>query len=186
MKRSILTEKVARRGHHVMREYGVSPLHRRWVEDVMERDIPTIPANLPVDTLFLQLAQSDPVVGRRQSWPIVDQRGHLVGLITRGDLTRAVWQPDAEGKTVLQVGSAPVVVTYPDELLEVATARMLEHDIGHLPVVSRADPGRLLGHIDRAAVMTAWAHASREEGTREAGWLTHRLRALREHLGGTA
>jgi len=186
MKRSILTEKVARRGHHVMREYSVSPLHRRWVEDVMERDIPTIPANLPVDTLFLQLAQSDPVVGRRQSWPVVDEHGHLVGLITRGDLTRAISQPDAEGRTVLQVGSAPVVVTYPDELLEVATARMLEHDIGHLPVVSRADPGRLIGHIDRTAVMTAWAHASREERAREAGWLADRLRALRGHLGGTA
>lgn len=78
------------------------------------------------------------------------------------------------------------LVTYPDELLEVATARMLEHDIGHLPVVSRAEPGRLLGHIDRAAVMTAWAHASREEGAREAGGITDRLRALREHLGGAA
>jgi chloride channel protein, CIC family len=183
MKRSILTEKVARRGHHVMREYSVSPLHQRWVEDVMERDIPTIPASLPVDTLFLQLAQSDPLVARRQSWPIVDERGRLVALLTRGDLTRALWQLDAEGQTVLQAGSAPVVVTYPDELLEVATARMLDRNLGHLPVVSRADPGHLVGYIDRAAVMTAWAHASHEERKREAGWLTERLRVLRERLG---
>jgi chloride channel protein, CIC family len=183
MKRSILTEKVARRGHHVMREYSVSPLHRRWVEDVMERDVPTIPANLPVDTVFLQLAQSDPLLSRRQSWPIVDELGCLVGLITRGDLTRAVWQLDAEGQTVLEAGSAPVLVTYPDELLEVATARMLEHNIGYLPVVSRSDPGRLVGYIDRAAVMTAWAHASREERKWEAGWLSGRLHALRERLG---
>src|SRR5437762_2076660 len=37
MKRSILTEKMARRGHHVMREYIVNPLHLLRVADVMER-----------------------------------------------------------------------------------------------------------------------------------------------------
>ncbi|HMA44772.1 MAG TPA: chloride channel protein, partial [Gemmatimonadales bacterium] len=186
MKRSILTEKVARRGHHVMREYSVSPLHRLWVEDVMERDVPTIPANLPVDTLFLQLAHLDPVVGRRQAWPIADEAGHLVGLITRGDLTRTVWQPDTAGRTVLEAGTADLVVTYPDELLEVATARMVDHDIGHLPVVSRTEPGRVVGFLDRGAVMAAWTHAAREEGAREEGWLARPLRALRERLGHTA
>lgn len=35
MKRSILTEKVARRGHHVLREYSVNPLAQFRVEDVM-------------------------------------------------------------------------------------------------------------------------------------------------------
>jgi chloride channel protein, CIC family len=186
MKRSILTEKVARRGHHVMREYSVSPLHRLWVEDVMERDVPTIPANLPVDTLFLQLAHLDPVVGRRQAWPIVDDSGRLVGLMTRGDLTRAVWQVDKAGRTVQQAGTVSVVVTYPDELLEVATARMVEHDIGHLPVMSRTDPGHVVGFLDRGAVMAAWAHATREEGAREEGWLAEPLRALRQRLWDTA
>jgi chloride channel protein, CIC family len=186
MKRSILTEKVARRGHHVMREYSVSPLHRLWVEDVMERDVPTIPANLPVDTMFLQLAHLDPVVGRRQAWPIVDEGGHLVGLITRGDLTRTVWQPDNAGRTVQQAGTSDLVVAYPDELLEVATARMVDHGIGHLPVVSRSEPGRVIGFLDRGAVMAAWTHATREERAREEGWLAAPFRALRERLGGTA
>jgi H+/Cl- antiporter ClcA len=35
MRRSILTEKVARRGHHVLREYVVNPLAQFRVEDVM-------------------------------------------------------------------------------------------------------------------------------------------------------
>src|SRR6185436_14396492 len=48
MKRSILTEKMARRGHHVMREYIVNPLHLMRVADVMEKDVPTVPASLPV------------------------------------------------------------------------------------------------------------------------------------------
>src|SRR5437899_2955714 len=36
MKRSILTEKLARRGQHVMREYIVNPLHVLRVAEVME------------------------------------------------------------------------------------------------------------------------------------------------------
>ncbi|HEX4628160.1 MAG TPA: chloride channel protein, partial [Gemmatimonadales bacterium] len=81
MKRSILTEKVARRGHHVMREYSVSPLHRLRVADVMDKDVPTVPADFPVDTLFLRLAETDPVLARRHAWPIVDDAGRLVGLV---------------------------------------------------------------------------------------------------------
>ena len=185
MKRSILTEKVARRGHHVMREYAVSPLHRLWVEDVMERDVPAIPATFPVDTLFLQLSHFDPVLGRRQSWPIADEDNRLVGVITRGDLTRAVWQVDKDGRTVLEAGTTALVVAYPDELLEAATARMVEHDIGQLPVVDRGDPGRLVGYLDRGAVMAAWARATQEERGREEGWLAQPLRALRERLSRT-
>src|SRR6185436_20136022 len=52
MRRSILTEKVARRGYHVMREYIVNPLTRVRVADVMERDAPTIRAGQKVDLLF--------------------------------------------------------------------------------------------------------------------------------------
>ncbi len=38
LKRSILTEKVARRGFHVMREYSVDPLEATFVREVMETD----------------------------------------------------------------------------------------------------------------------------------------------------
>src|SRR5438094_280120 len=121
MKRSILTEKVARRGHHVMREYIVSPLHQLRVADVMEKDVPTVPASLPVDTLIVHLAALDPLLARRQAWPIVDDGGRLVGMLTRGDLVLALEQVEADGQTVLEAGTRALVLTYPDELLEQAT-----------------------------------------------------------------
>jgi chloride channel protein, CIC family len=182
MKRSILTEKVARRGHHVMREYSVSPLDRLRVADVMEQGVPVVPAQLPVDTLFRQLAGLDPVLARRQAWPLVDDAGRLVGLITRGDLVRALEQVDADGQSVLEAGTNRLVVTYADELLERATQRMLEHDVGRLPVVSREDPTRLVGYLGRTGIMLGWLHGAREERKREAGWLSERLRMLRERL----
>ncbi len=178
MKRSILTEKVARRGHHVMREYAVSPLHQRRVEDVMERDVPTVPAGLEIPGLFSRLANEDPVLARRHAWLLVDDAGRLAGLITRGDLVRALERDDFDACTVLDAGTRAPVVTYPDELLDEAAMKMLEHDIGRLPVVTRDDPGRLVGYLGRGGVLSAWLHAAQEERQREPGWLSETLRGL--------
>jgi H+/Cl- antiporter ClcA len=182
MKRSILTEKVARRGHHVMREYAVSPLHRVRVADVMETNVPTVPAGIPLRTLFARLANADPVVASRSDWPITDEAGRLVGLMTRADLVRALERDDFEDATVLDAGTRALTVTYPDELVEEAATKMLDHDVGRLPVVSREDPRRLLGCLGRSGILSAWLHVANEERQRDPGWLSTRLAALREAL----
>jgi CBS-domain-containing membrane protein len=74
----------------------------------------------------------------------------------------------------------PLIVTYADELLEEATAKMIAHDIGRLPVVDRADPTRVIGLLGRAGVMAVWLHATREEQTRDSGWLSGRIKWLRK------
>jgi H+/Cl- antiporter ClcA len=185
LKRSILTEKIARRGHHVMREYIVNPLHLVWVGDVMERNVPTVPASLPVEGLFQRLADEDPVMARRQEWPIVDDAGKLVGIVTRGDLVRAFDQEDHDHATVAEIGSRDLVVTYTDELLEEATGKMITNDVGRLPVVDRADPSRLLGLLGRAGVMAVWLLASREEQLRDSGWLSKLATRVRRRTGAT-
>jgi len=179
MRRSILTEKVARRGHHVVREYVVNPLARMRVEDAMERDIPVLPADATVAMAGEWLAERDPRIGHRYAWPLVDQAGALAGLLTRGDLMKALEQPKASTTTLLDAGSSALVVTYPDELLEEAVAKMARHHIGRLPVVDRDDPRRLLGYLGRSAIATAWREVVEEEHLREAGWLTSRARLLR-------
>jgi len=182
LRRSILTEKIARHGHHVMREYIVNPLHLVHVGDVMEKDVPTVPAGLAVDGLFQRLADEDPVIARRQEWPVVDDAGRLVGLVTRGDLVRALERDDSDGETLLDLGSRQLVVAHADELLEEATAKMIEHDIGRLPVVDRDDPGRLVGLLGRAGVMAVWLYSTREEQLRDSGWLSSRLKGLRGRI----
>jgi H+/Cl- antiporter ClcA len=180
MKRSILTEKMARRGHHVMREYIVNPLHLLRVGEVMEKDVPTVPASLPVQGLFERLAEEDPILARRQEWAVVDDDDRLIGLVTRGDLVRALEREDGEVATVLDLKARPLIVTYADELLEEATAKMIAHDIGRLPVVDREDPTRMIGLLGRAGVMAVWLHATREEQTRDSGWLSGRIKWLRK------
>jgi chloride channel protein, CIC family len=182
MRRSILTEKVARRGYHVTREYSVSPLSRMRVEDVMERDPPTLSAEASVASLGQRLAEGDSVMGHRYAWPIVNRDGALTGVLTRKDLTQALQRPDVAQLTVQEVGSSRLILTYPDELLEEAVARMARAGIGRLLVVHRDQPQRLLGYIGRTGIADAWRELIREEEVREAGWITARIRLLRRNV----
>jgi chloride channel protein, CIC family len=179
MRRSILTEKVARRGYHVMREYIVNPLTRVRVADVMERDAPTIRADQKVDLLFRALAAHDSVLGRRYAWPLVNEAGALVGIVTRGDLVRALEREEDGQLTVLEAGSTRLVVTFPDELLDQAIDKMARNDIGRLPVVDRDDHTRLLGYLGRTGISAGWRYLLEEEQVRDAGWLSRRTRRLR-------
>jgi predicted transcriptional regulator len=114
----------------------------------------------------------------------VDDAGRLTGIITRGDLMTALESADGEpqAKRVLDVGTAQPIVTYQDELLEEATSKMLQHDIGGLPVVSRDDPAELVGYLGRSSIMRAWFHVAREEQDRHPGWLSEGFTVMRGML----
>ena len=170
LKRSILTEKIARRGHHLVREYAVDPFSIHRVGEVMDRDVPTIPADLAIEELSRRLAEGDPRLTRRQGTPIVDVEGRLVGIITRSDLMKAMERKNgAATRTVLEAGSRRLVVGYPDELLREAVRRMLENDIGRLPIVDRENPTRLVGYLGRSGVMAAHVRMIEEEHVRDRG-----------------
>jgi CBS domain-containing protein len=168
LRRSILTEKVARRGHHLVREYAVDPFDIHRVGEVMDRSVSAIPAAMTIAELSRRIAAGDAELTRRQGTPIADAAGHLVGIITRSDLMRAM-ESGSTSTTVLEAGTRNLVVTYPDELLRDAVARMLERDIGRLPVVSREDPRRLVGYLGRSGVMRARVRLYEEENVRERG-----------------
>ncbi|MGI9034550.1 MAG: chloride channel protein [Pyrinomonadaceae bacterium] len=167
--RSILTEKVARRGYHINREYSVDPLTALRVEEVMNKNVATIPATMKVRELADRIAKRDPQLTRLQGIPILDEDGKLAGIITRGDVLRVLEDSETGNMTVLDAGSSKLVVTYPDEILQKAVTKMLRHDIGRLPVVERENPQRLIGYLGRASVMAARLKLHEEENVREQG-----------------
>jgi len=170
LRRSILTEKVARRGFHVTREYSVDPLAVLRVGEVMDRNPPTVPAQMKVSELSDLIANGDPALSHRQGTLIVDENGTLAGIITRGDLVRAL-EKSPVGSTVAEAGTQDLIVAFPDEILHDAVTRMVRHDIGRLPIVRRDNPRMIVGYLGRAGVMTARLRRHEEEHHREAGWL---------------
>jgi chloride channel protein, CIC family len=170
-KSSIMTEKLARRGLRIHQDYETDILQQVAVAETMDRDVPTIPATMLIGELAERIAKHDPAVSHHQGLFIVDSEGKLEGLITRGDVLRALDQ-DPEGVlTVLEAGSKDLIVAFPEELISEASDKMLQNDIGRLPVVERSDPRKLVGYLGRHGVMAARLRRLHEEHVREPGWM---------------
>jgi CBS domain-containing protein len=177
MKRSILTEKVARRGYHVSREYSVDPLELLSVADVMTKDVVTVPASLPVRELLRQYVLGG---GKRphQAYPVVDEAGRLLGVVTRTNLLEdwiaaAPADTDGEGTPGLDpiitydlIHRAPITA-YPWESCRAAAERMAENGVGRLPVVSPEDSGKVIGIVTRSDLLKPRAKTVEEEVRRE-------------------
>ena len=169
MRRSILTEKLARRGHHITREYSIDPFEFARVRDVMDQDAPVIPAAMKLSELSDRIAGGDADLNRRQGTLIVNGQNQLVGIITRGDIVRALRRNHSTNLTVADAGSTNLTVAFPDEPLHNALTKMLNRDVGRLPVVDRHDQTRVVGYLGRAAILSARMRIHEEENIRQKG-----------------
>lgn len=167
---SIMTEKLTRRGLRIHQDYEADVLQTTYVAETMDQDIPTIAADSKLRDLADRIAHRDPGVSRHQGLVILDADGKLAGIITRGDVLRALENDGAGNMSVLEAGSQNVVVTYPDETLNEASEKMLRYNIGRLPVVDRNDPRRIVGYVGRPSVMAARLRKFNDEYVREPGW----------------
>ncbi|WFU33499.1 chloride channel protein [Bradyrhizobium brasilense] len=160
MRRSILTEKVARRGHHLVREYRVDPFALTRVRDVMTKAVETV-----ADTMTLHGAAAfltNPKTGH-PSFPVVDANHHVLGVIDPPSVLR--WRRAGKHRTAtlrhLLAGSK-ITVAYPDEYLDRLADRLMQVNVSHLPVISREDQ-RLVGYIGWKDLMRVRARLQAEE-----------------------
>jgi CBS domain-containing protein len=173
---SIMTEKLARRGLRVHQDYEADVLSQTLVGETMEKDPPVIPAGTKIGEVADRIARHDPAVARSEALLILDAAGKLTGIVTRGDILRALDKDPSGVTTVEQAGSTQVVVTYPDELVSEAAAKLLHRDIGRLPVVDRSDQHKVVGYLGRAAILSSRTRRLRDEHFREPGWFPARSR----------
>jgi H+/Cl- antiporter ClcA/CBS domain-containing protein len=167
---SIMTEKLARRGLRVHQDYETDVLSQTHVAETMEKDLPTVSAGTTTAALAERIAQHDPAVARHEALLILDDSGNLSGIITRGDLLRALDNDSLGTMTVQEAGSTQLVVAHPDELISEAAAKMLRHNIGRLPVVERENPHKAVGYLGRSGIMAARLRRLHDEHVREPGW----------------
>jgi len=171
---SIMTEKLVRRGLRIHQDYEADMLQQMSVSQTMDTKIPSVPGDMWLVDLADRIARRDPEVSRHQALIILSADGQLAGIITRGDVFRALDKQSTQSMTVLEAGTRDVVVTYPDEALHDASAKMLRNNIGRLPVVDRANPGHVVGYLGRQQIMAARLRRLDEEHVREPGWISAR------------
>jgi CBS domain-containing protein len=164
MKRSILTEKIARRGVHITREYSVDPYQMMRVSEVMVEKVETLPADMPVDEAVAFFTSETP---RHKSYPVIDNHGVAVGMAPRAEILRWMTEGDHDGQCLGEmVSDAGMVRARPEELVGPLAERMVERDVGRVPVVD--DRGRLVGLVTRKDLLRVHARQKAAENDRQA------------------
>ena len=166
LKRSILTEKVARRGFHLSREYAIDPLEILFVHEVMRTKVVVLPAASTLGEIWHSLR-----VDHRQEQrllPVVNSEGQLVGLVTRGDISERLEQNGdaALGWPIVDLVRTSAIEAYPDEPLRVVVYRMAEKGYTRMPVVERATR-QFLGLVSINDLLKARSRHLEEESRRE-------------------
>jgi len=166
MRRSILTERIARRGLHLTREYTVDQFEIMRVGEIMAKPVDTLPATMTV-TDAVAFFSLEAATQRHKSYPVVTEHGKLAGIVSRADVFR--WTRDGwnEGLTLGDASEAEGLVTaYSDELVGRLADRMAQSDKGRVPVIDR-ESGKLVGLVARRDLLRVRAATGRDEFERE-------------------
>ena len=164
MRRSILTERIARRGHHIWREYSIDPFLQTRVKDIMAQPVHTFAASMPAAEAVALMTAEGP--HRHKSYPVVDNDEHLVGFISRSDILRWTREDLDEGATVADLASKDDVLSaYADDLVGDLADRMVAADVGRVPILDRRS-GKVVGLVARRDLLSVRARLLREESQR--------------------
>jgi chloride channel protein, CIC family len=148
LKRSILTEKISRRGYHLSREYAVDPLEILFVREIVRTHFVALSGDTLVRDLGQRIQDGDRPRGQ-YLFPVIDEDGLLVGVVARSDVQREMRSASADSGNLrlIDIMHRESVVTYPDESLRVVVYRMAATGLTRFPVVERENPRILVGMI---------------------------------------
>jgi CBS domain-containing protein len=184
LRRSILTEKIARRGYHLRQEMGIDVLELLTVHDAMRTNVTALPADTPLPDLATSLHPEGEHLGHGQHlYPVVDDGDRLVGVVTRRDLQHLLQEPAGSYDHKIladEVNRAPVVA-YPDEPLRFVMDRMSQTGLTRFPVVAQPGSRALVGMISLQDILAARWRSIEQERRRERVLRLHRLIPRREH-----
>jgi len=161
LKRSVLTEKIARRDMHLTREYTIDPLEVMFVRDVMDTDVVLFRSGTPLveaaSTFIDHHRQLRDIQHRQRLYPVLDGDDRLAGVVTRRDMLDAALadEPPSAETTIDSIALRRPAVTYSDLTLREAANYMAERGVTRLPVVRRDEPDRLLGIVTLVDLLAA-------------------------------
>ena len=152
---SIYTLKLARRGVNIRAGKEINVLSSIPVRDVMNSRVETIPENLSLGRLAERISKS-----KYNSFPVLNQKGKLTGILSFFDYHQVVFDQDLKDLVVAkELASTHVVTVSLDDNLYNALEKITSKDYSLLPVVSPDNPSELRGVLTRRDIMGAYNKA---------------------------
>ncbi|HZV47659.1 MAG TPA: chloride channel protein [Thermodesulfovibrionales bacterium] len=156
-KESIYTLKLTRRGIDIDELRKSDLMSAITVSDAMVKQVITFQESVAVKDAEMNI-RSDASY-RHRGFPVLNQEGNLVGIVTTKDILEAI----SEGKMempIKEIITKDITTCYPNENLKTALQKLGEKDVGRIPVVERENPQRLVGLITRENIIAAYHEAS--------------------------
>ena len=168
LKRSILTEKISRRGYHLSREYAVDPLEILFVREVMRTNVVVLPDKATLEQAYRMIHSTESPKGQHL-FPVLDSVNNLVGVVTRNQLVRLFEEtPDAAPMIYLsEIATRNPHTAFEDEPLRAVVNRMAESNFTRFPVLDARGEGRIIGMVSLNDLLRARSRNLEEERARE-------------------
>lgn len=170
LKRSILTEKVVRRGTHLTREYSVDPLEVFLIGEIMPRNFMSFRLETNLQNAANAAAGTPDDSGERRLdraqrlYPVLDENNNLAGIVTQHQLLGAVLQTGSALETTIdQIMAQHSIVAYPDMTLREVANLMAASGISSLPIVDRKTPTQVLSVVAMDHILEARLRDLNEE-----------------------
>lgn len=168
---SIMSAPVELRGHLVPMSFGADVYAYLRVGQVMEKAPFPISPSMSLEELGRHIGNGDPGYSEHTALLVADENGELQGIITRTDLMRVLHGRGTSGTRVGDVMTKDLLCAYPNEALQSAIGRMVEHEVGRLPVIAAPGSRKIVGYLGRAAILAARKKMVEERNHLEPGWL---------------
>jgi CBS domain-containing protein len=168
LKRSILTEKISRRGYHLSREYALDPLEILFVREVMRTNVVVLPGSGTLEEAYQLIHVTDNPKGQHL-FPVLGPSNEFIGVVTRNQLTQLHQRMSPASNQVLlsEIATRNPQVAFADEPLRTVANRMAESGFTRFPVFDPDGTGKIVGMVALSDLLHARTRNLEDERARE-------------------
>ena len=149
---SIYTKQLRQRGELLSHDKDSSVFVFLRLEDLMETDFVRIKENFTLGDLVGIISSA-----HRNIFPVIDNFGHLLGVVQLDDLREDMFKREMWGRPVIDYMRQPPYKILEHEQVQSILPRFEENHTWMLPVVDRDN--RYLGFISKSRILNAYREA---------------------------
>ena len=152
---SIFTSKLVRKGIDIKAGREVNIMKSLLVEDAMITEVDSIAEDMHLKELLKLTFAS-----RHTSFPVVDKKGLLSGIVTLHDFKEVIWEEGLGDLIIVKDISIPEVITVTKgESLDDALGKIGFRNIEQLPVVDEENTRKIIGILSQRDIFAAYNRA---------------------------
>ena len=149
---SIYTKQLRMRGELLTHDKDQSAFVFMRLEELMETDFIRIKENMTLGDIVHIISSA-----RRNIFPVIDNFGHLLGVVQLDDLREDMFKQDKWGRSITYYMIQPPYKILEHEMVQSVLPRFEENHTWMLPVVDKNN--RYLGFISKSRILNAYREA---------------------------